>query len=461
MCYFKQSGSLVILILGVLVSCGHYNQPHVKNDIKAVENKRPASNNFDYSKSQLRLVRNSGKIGFEDVNGKMIIPYIYENIANVGYGNKDSSFFSLGFAKVMQKNKWGIINDSGKVIIPCEYDHIKEFDFHSSMREESPYIEFFSKNLTIVEKGGYKGFMDIHGKIITPCVFQDVYVPTENLFYEGMIGVKKNGKWGFIDNNGIEIIPFQYDRIGRQNMDNSEEFSFSNKLAAVKKDDKWGFIDRKGNIIIPFQYDDVCSFNSTYTKACKNGKWGIISNKNEELVPFEYSEILWEEHTLIPVKKDSNWGFIDLKNNTIIPFLYDNIITSELYGNQKVFFLEGKCVVSYRGKCGLIDTTGKVVLKFDYDEIKYGTDGPDGGSYTFNGYVIVRKGSGFGIVLPSGKEVIPCLYQDAIAFGGDHICLEKNDKWGMVDSTGKVLRDFKYKYMIEALNADYNEKMGR
>ena len=32
-------------------------------------------------------------------------------------------------------------------------------------------------------------------------------------FSEGLCGVKKDGKWGFIDKTGTEVIPFIYERV--------------------------------------------------------------------------------------------------------------------------------------------------------------------------------------------------------------------------------------------------------
>ena len=59
-------------------------------------------------------------------------------------------------------------------------------------------------------------------------------------FQEGRAKVKKNGKYGFIDINGTEVVPFIYD----------EAWSFSEGRAEVKKDDKWGYVDLNGNEII-------------------------------------------------------------------------------------------------------------------------------------------------------------------------------------------------------------------
>jgi hypothetical protein len=54
--------------------------------------------------------------------------------------------------------------------------------------------------------------------------------------------VKRNGKLGFIDKDGNEVVPTKYDEIG--------SFGFIKKnWAQVKINDKLAFIDKKGNEI--------------------------------------------------------------------------------------------------------------------------------------------------------------------------------------------------------------------
>ena len=91
-------------------------------------------------------------------------------------------------------------------------------------------------------------------------------------YYEGLASVKLNGKWGFIDKTGKEVIPIKYDNAG----------SFSERLASVKLNDKWGFIDKTGKEVIPIKYDDVYSFSEISLALVKlEGKWFYINPKGE------------------------------------------------------------------------------------------------------------------------------------------------------------------------------------
>ena len=64
--------------------------------------------------------------------------------------------------------------------------------------------------------------------------------------YAQEISPKQNsdGKFGFVDKNGKEVIPFKYEKTG---------YSFHEGLITVKLGGKFGFINEKGTVVIPFK----------------------------------------------------------------------------------------------------------------------------------------------------------------------------------------------------------------
>ena len=59
-----------------------------------------------------------------------------------------------------------------------------------------------------------------------------------------------NHKYGYIDKEGKEVIPFIYDHAS----------SFNEGLARVEKNGKFGYIDKTGKLVIPYQWNDASSF---------------------------------------------------------------------------------------------------------------------------------------------------------------------------------------------------------
>ena len=65
-------------------------------------------------------------------------------------------------------------------------------------------------------------------------------------FSEGLAPVKlrENGRWGFIDKSGKQVIAFKYEYA----------WPFSDGLAAVVVNNKVGYIDRTGKLVIRPKY---------------------------------------------------------------------------------------------------------------------------------------------------------------------------------------------------------------
>ena len=59
----------------------------------------------------------------------------------------------------------------------------------------------------------------------------------------------------------------------------------------------------------------------------------------------------------------------------------------------------------------------------------------------------------FGYVDDAGKMVIPAIYEHAYCFTYGFAIVKKNDKWGAIDTNGKVVIPFKYDGLRNVLSA--------
>ena len=55
--------------------------------------------------------------------------------------------------------------------------------------------------------------------------------------------------------------------------------NFNEGFSAVKKDGKWGYINTKGEQIIECKFDDTNYFNEGFAAVKKDGKWGYVNTK--------------------------------------------------------------------------------------------------------------------------------------------------------------------------------------
>lgn len=92
----------------------------------------------------------------------------------------------------------------------------------------------FKNGRAKVEKNGKIGFIDMNGEEVIKCKYDAIY-PFEN----GKAKVELNGKYGFINEQGEEIIEPKFDYIG----------PFKNGRAIVRFNGKLEIIDEEGNVL--------------------------------------------------------------------------------------------------------------------------------------------------------------------------------------------------------------------
>ena len=183
-----------------------------------------------------------------------------DNGANGGNAMKETVVDDVVLVPYRDENgKYGFIDNSGNVVIPCKYD----------------YAEGFSEGLALVRLDGKYGFIDKSGNEVVPCKYDDVHS-----FSEGLASVSLDGKYGFIDKSGNVVIPCKYDNAS----------IFSEGLAPVELDGKYGFIDKSGNVVVPFKYDWAGSFSEGRAHVYLDGKYGFIDKSGNVVVPCKYDD---------------------------------------------------------------------------------------------------------------------------------------------------------------------------
>jgi serine/threonine protein kinase len=262
--------------------------------------------------------------------------------------------------------------------------------------------------LAKVTLNGKVGFIDKTGKEVIPCKYDDA-----GTFSEGLAAVEFNGRWGFIDKTGEEVISCKYD----------EKWPFSEGLAAVELNGKWGYIDKTGKEEIPCKYDYAWSFFEGTAEVQLNGKHGLIDKTGKEIAPCKYDHAFYFSEGYTAVRLNGKYGFIDKTGKEVIPCKYDHAF----------YFSEGYVAVRL-GKYGFIDKTGKEVIPYKYS---------DANSFS-EGLFPVKFNDKWGFIDKTGKEVIPCKYDYANSFFGGLAFVRLKDRYGFINKTGKEVIPCKY-----------------
>lgn len=165
-----------------------------------------------------------GSYGFTDSLGNLAIECKFDDVKGFteGYApvlSRRGNVIGEGgvFGSLSLTLKWGYIDTTGMIVIPCQFD----------------LADQFSEGYAAVMSGNKWGFIDYTGDTLVTYKYDEV-----RKFVNGYAAVRRGGLWGYIDTEGQELVPCIYNVAG----------SFSEDgFAAVTKADSSGFVFRNGN----------------------------------------------------------------------------------------------------------------------------------------------------------------------------------------------------------------------
>lgn len=374
-----------------------------------------------------------------------------------------------------------------------------------------PYydVKYILKREPISMAGDYR-FMTTEGQLYTPnnmsdsILHYDRIVPISEFDIQGYGFVIYNNKLAFIDSVGNIISGFDYDLI---------LYYDPNGLFPVFKDKRWGVLDANFNEVLPFQFRRFKIFDKKGFIAldlghyAENGDfinhyWGVIDSKTgEEIIGYAYDDIVSFDGNFIKVIYKGYNGLINTKGkllHTSSDYIHPRRLRNNIYmddrdykyGKQALFDMKGN---DYMYDGNRISALGKnliAVQEGDWSEPKYGAVSYDIDTITYKGkdfYKLktvidfkydylspsrtpyggaVAKRDGLNIYIDSlGIERIVSPHKLEV-YGEDGIRVyvdEKGDKYNLYDLAGNFIsEDLKYPSVTkEFLHRDYDSQSGK
>jgi hypothetical protein len=300
-------------------------------------------NEIYYSATGLFKIGKKGKqyqVGYCDINQKFIGGKLFDDMEIIS--SIQGHFFSIKNGQY-----WGLLDWTGKSILPCKYISLG-CRYYGIVAKDSSGIHLFTYEGNQINAGNYDDIdhAPISGgdkimvikdkkraiynlklnKFITS--FYDSIETQPGLVpYEDIFLINQDGQTAAIDSGGKIIIPFGYQRL--YFIKNEVDF------LGAKKENKFGVINRFNETIIPFDYDSLITleFKNTdlFLLARKNGQWLGLNYSGTPAMDFnkfsitEYSSIGYIDNDLFAVKKDKKYGIINTKGEVIVPLDYDYI----------------------------------------------------------------------------------------------------------------------------------------
>ena len=302
----------------------------------------------------------------------------------------------LGFSQpdVEYKGYWGIHSDN-KQILECNYDRINVIsDSLYSVKKDSKWgiiiipINMNNQEIRLIYdeiislKNGFFAVLITHlwfikngnGFDISDLGFEEI-----GDYSEGLINVRYNGKWGYLDKTGKNVIPFRYDF--------ADIFSCRRALIGINENGEilFGNINHNGDLSIKIQFSFASNFASGKAKVRMGEKELVVGIDGEVLLNPEIGVITEFEKNVVVVNVEGG-GYWEDEAGINLNFykIYNNNGDLILGTNYFSGFSNGVAVI------GHTDFENQYLLNSDCELIKIGNENRIEGFDQF-GYSIIGE----------------------------------------------------------------------
>lgn len=287
-----------------------------------------------------------------------------------------------------------------------------------------------SQNIPYCQKGKW-GFATTDGKITVPCVYEEVDFYSD----DNLAKAKKNGKVGYINKNGVAVIPFEYDEcfriyevyhgehsIGIKNNPRihlNKDFDFDdiqNNRYIVSKKNKIGIlslVEGKPKVLVPLKYSTILFDSNKKIFHCVTGSETRYFNTNgQQLTKEQVNAIEQVEFSTIGMSETYNKPEITRVNgkvgvlkrsasrtiqyDTLVPVIYDDIIMESFENGY--FPGENVFGVKINNKWGMVGNKKTLLLSIDYDSINFELSKESRHWTTYQRTFVVKKDGHWGIL---------------------------------------------------------------
>ncbi|OPC06844.1 hypothetical protein BAS09_17540 [Elizabethkingia ursingii] len=413
--------------------------------------------------------------GIIDSTGTVTLQPISGNLAPFRKG------YFFHYTGENNNRKVGLIDFKGDYKIP-----LNNYDFGLSWNSENGYL-VVSKN----KKFGLINYLS--DKCELDFLYDSIEYAGESIFF-----VKKNNKWAIYNPEKGFVSDFAYQRNSYFNKD---------KSCVQVAPDKYFLVDKENKILLKSKYEliDTEACNDYFVSLNRNiDKEGLINSEGKEVLPMEYSHITIYGDYAIMDKSSTQFFLFNLKtkeNKKIkagsIAFLFDkyfllneknrvsiiddslnkfvnesfdsvtlistdklqylitekNKINNLLNKNFQQIFPDGFTIYALdenqlvvKNKIGYqrLEWNTWKTEPLNFDEISPAFD-PFFFRAQKNIGLIAKKGGKYGFIEPSGKEILPFVYEEIASFRNNMTFVAKlNGKYGLINNRNEIIRPFVY-----------------
>ena len=247
--------------------------------------------------------------------------------------------------------QYGLVSYNGRRLLETRYDTV------SALQEGKIYT---------YQREAAFGILSWDGRVLL-----DLNRDFEELhpISDGFLGVRINGKYGFVDDWGRLRIANRYDSVTH----------FSSNMAAVKVMGRWGYINKSEHLVVQPRFDCAYPFRGSVAIVKKSGKFGLVNTEGRTVVPPVYHriEVTEGERYLLYFDDPKRGMLMGLVSEAGAPLVHPKYESVEDLNN-------GFVMVGRKGKYGLLTIEGRPTIPMihsrlihdPYNEVYFSVSSP-------------------------------------------------------------------------------------
>lgn len=250
-----------------------------------------STRHYDISYADCFKIKQNGKYGIIDYNGKIVIKPKYDSIVAI---RNSSDFVATGkdsdgetVQTYINYNDFSV-ESSYRKYNTLRYEYLWNATDNSAVFVQNDNGEIYKDDLKAALPESVRGVKDVDGEYVGDGTY-GLYINGKNImgmiysgagcFSNGMAAFKSNGVWGYIDSNGKTVLPFGYDAVKGYSAFGGVDTPYESYdgYVTVTKDGKFGVFTNEGKAVTDMSYEGATPVVGGRAYILKDGKWGLAS----------------------------------------------------------------------------------------------------------------------------------------------------------------------------------------
>lgn len=229
--------------------------------------------------------------------------------------------------------------------------------------------------------------------------------------------IKDNGMYGYLKDSGSYLIRPMY----------QDASAFLGSNAAVNDGQEWFMINSSGyKVAAPIESIESMSFlSNNKIRISKDGKYGYTNTSFSiaENLPYDYASNF--KNQVAAVKKGDKWALINVNEEYITDYIFEDILLDE----NETCINGGVIFVKNKGKYYMMNKEGNKISDQGFD---------DAYPFVSSEPAAVCIKDKWGFVDSTGKIVIEPQYTQAKSFSNGLAAVSTNGMWGYINTANVV-----------------------